>query len=155
MTGTKKRKIMIVPGMVLVFMVVGCAGELTNRGRIVAQSLRGEKVTIEKLTEDFAKYDVYYSGVKPTVAESVLFCPKEGDTKITPDKWWIKVKDQAELKNIAKWMNTITYYHKTLPAVQLVMGPNSRLFGYVYSYNFQIDSRVVSDTELIVYAPMN
>jgi len=155
MISNKHRKILIVSGIVVTFFIAGCGGELRNLGRIVAQPLGGEKVTIEKLTEDFAKYDVYYSGVKPTVAETVLFCPKEGDTKISPDKWWINVKDQAELKNIVKWMNTITYYHKTLPTVQLVLGPNSRLFGYVYSYNIPIETRVASETDLIVYAPVN
>ena len=155
MTADRRYKIMLVKGMALVFFIAGCASEEKGIGRIVGQTFREEKVTIDRLTEDFAKYDVYYSGVKPTVAESVLFCPKEGDTKITPDKWWIKVKEQAELKNIVNWMNTITYYHKTLPTVQLVLGPKSREFGYVYSYNFQIKTRVVSETDLIVYAPVN
>jgi hypothetical protein len=148
-------KIVLVTGMAFVLFIAGCASEREGRGRIVRQSFRGEKVTIEQLTEDFAKYDVYYSGVKPTVAESVLFCPKEGDTKITPDKWWIKVKEQAELKNIVKWMNTITYYHKTVPNVLSVLGPNSRLFGFVYCYNIPIETRVVSETDLMVYAPVN
>ena len=155
MTGTEYKKIMMVTGIVVTFFIAGCAGEAIKRGRVVAQSPWGEKVTIEKLTEDFSKYDVYYSGVKPTVAESVLFCPREGDTKITPDKWWIKVKDPGELKNIVKWMNMITYYHKTLPAVQLVLGPNSSLFGYAYTYNIPIETRVVSETDLMVYAPVN
>jgi hypothetical protein len=155
MTWDRIYRIMLVTGMALVFFMVGCASGREGRGRIIGQSSRGEKVTIERLTEDFAKYDVYYSGVKPTVAESVLFCPKEGDTKITPDKWWIKVKEQAELKNIVKWMNTITYYHKTVPNVLSVLGPNSRLFGFVYCYNIPIETRVVSETDLIVYAPVN
>ena len=152
MTTTNYRKILIVTGVFLTFFVAGCAAD---RGRVVGQSLWGERVTIEKLMDDYPKYDVYYSGVKPTVAATVLFCPKEGDTKITPDKWWIKVKDQAELKTIVRWMNTITYYHKTLPTVQLVLGPNSKLFGYVYSYNFPIETRVVSEKDLMVYAPLN
>ena len=152
MTGTKHRKIVMVTGLALVFFIAGCAAD---RGRVVGQSPWGKRVTIEKLMDDYAKYDVYYSGVKPTVAETVLFCPKEGDTKITPDKWWIKVKDQAELKIIVKWMNTITNHHKTLPTVQLVLGPNSKLFGYVYSYNFPIETRVVNESNLIVYAPLN
>ncbi len=155
MTADRGYKIVLVTGMALIFFIAGCASEREGRGRIIGQSFRGEKVTIEQLTEDFAKYDVYYSGVKPTVAESVLFCPKKGDTKITPDKWWIKVKDQDELKNIVKWMNTITYYHKTLPNVLLVLGPKSILFGYVYSYNIPIETRVASETDLIVYAPVN
>ena len=155
MTADIRYRILLVTSMALVFFIAGCASEGKGRGRIIGESSRGEKVTIEQLTEDFAKYDVYYSGVKPTAADSVLFCPKEGDTKITPDKWWIKVKDQAELKNIVKWMNRITYYHKNLPTVQLVLGPKSRLFGYVYSYDFQIETRLISETDLIVYAPVN
>jgi hypothetical protein len=155
MTADRAYKIMLVTGIAFVLFIAGCASEEKARGKIVGQAFRGKKVTIIQLTEDFAKYDVYYSGVKPTVVDSVLFCPKEGETKITPDKWWIKVKEQAELKNLVKWMNTITHYHKNLPTVQLVLGPNSRLFGYVYSYNFQIDTRVVSEKDLIVYSPLN
>ena len=154
MTGTKKQRIMMVTGMVLVFLIAGGVSEGRSRGGVVAQSSRGERVTLEKLTEDFAKYDVYYSGVKPSRAVSVLFCPKDGDTTIKPDRWWDKVRDQASLSNITSWMHANTGYG-TRATVQLVMGPNSRLFGYVYSFNFQIRTRVVSETELIVYAPMN
>ena len=155
MTCAEYKKRMIVTGIVVTFFIAGCGGGLGNRGKVVAQPLGGKKETIEKLIEDYTKYDVYYSGIQPTVVATVLFCPKEGNFKITPDKWWVKVKDQAELKTIVRWMNTITYYHKTLPTVQLVLGPNSRLFGYVYSYNFPIETRVLSETDLMVYAPIN
>ena len=154
MMGTKKQMIMMVAGIALVFFLAGCASKGGDRGRVVAQSQRGERVTLEKLTEDFAKYDVYYSGVKPARAISVLFCPKDGDTTITPDKWWRGVGDQATLSKIISWMHANTDY-VVRATVQLVMGPNSRLFGYVYSFGFQIRTRVVSETELIVYAPMN
>ncbi len=154
MIGTKKQRIMIATGMVLVFLIAGGVSEGQGRGGVVAQSPRGERVTLEKLTEDFAKYDVYYAGVKPSRAVSVLFCPKDGDTTIKPDRWWEKVRDQASLSNIVSWMHANTA-HTTRPTVQFVMGPNSRLFGYVYSFNFQIRTRVKSETELIVYAPVN
>lgn len=154
MTGIKNQHIMIVTGMVLVILIAGCMSEVRNRGNVVAQPLRGEHVTVERLIEDFAKYDVYYSGTKPSKAVSILFCPKDGDTMITPDRWWEKVKDQAALKNIVSWMNTETY-HLPWPSVLFVVGPDSRLFGYIYSFNFQIRTRVASETNLIVYAPVN
>lgn len=153
MTGTKKRMIMVVIGVVLVFLLAGCVSKGGDRGRIVAQSPRGERITIKQLKMDFAKYDVYYSGVKPSRAVSVLFCPKDGDTTIKPDRWWVKVNDRGALSSIVSWMHTSSYI--TYPTVQLVMGPNSSLFGYVYTFNIQIRMRVVSDKEMIVYAPVN
>ena len=144
---------MMATGMLLVFLIAGCVSEGQGRGRVVAQSSRGERVTLEKLTEDFAKYDVYYSGTKPSVAVSVLFCPKDGDKTIKQDRWWRKVNDQAALSNIVSWMRTRNA--ASLPSVQLVMGPNSQVFGYVYSFDLQIKTKVASDTELIVYAPVN
>lgn len=158
MTGIKTQNIMIVAGIGLVFFIAGCVSEGRSRGRIVAQAPIGDQVTIEKLTEDFEKYDVYYSGTKPSEAVSVLFCPKDGDTRITPDRWWRIVKDQADLKNIVSWMN-IGIYHVSWPSVLYVLGPNSRLFGYVYmdiyTIDFQIRTRVASERDLIVYAPVN
>ena len=144
---------MIVTGMVLVFLIVGCVSKGGDRGRIVAQSPKGEQITIQQLTDDFAKYKVYYAGTKPADAVTVLFGPKDNDKTITPDKWWNKVGDQASLSNITSWMQTRNA--ASLPFVQFVMGPNSQVFGYVYSFSFQIRTRVVSDKEMIVYAPVN
>ena len=153
MKGTKKHIGMIVAGIVLVFFIAGCVSQGGDRGRIVAQSPKGERVTIQQLTDDFAKYNVYYAGTKPADAVTVLFCPKDNDKTITPDRWWNKVGDQASLLNIVSWMPTRTTTSR--PTVQFVMGPNSQVFGYVYSFNFQIETRVVSDKEMIVYAPVN
>ena len=151
MKGTKKHIGMIVAGTVLVFFIAGCVSQ--GGGRIVAQSLTGERVTIQTLTDDFAKYNVYYAGTKPTVAVTVLFCPKDDDKTIKPDRWWNKIGDQASLSNIVSWM--LTHIATSRPTVQFVMGPNHQVFGYVYSFNFQIMTRVVSDKEMIVYAPVN
>lgn len=153
MKGTKKHIGMVVAGMVLIFLIVGCVSEGGNRGRIVAQSPKGERVTIQQLTDDFAKYNVYYAGTKPADAVTVLFCPKDKDKTITPDRWWNKVGDQASLSNSVSWMQTRNAASR--PSVQLVMGPNSQVFGYVYSFSFQIRTQVVSDKEMIVYAPVN
>ncbi len=153
MKGTKKHIVMIVTGMVLVFFITVCVSEGRARGRIVAQSKKGERVTIQQLTDDFAKYKVYYAGTKPADAVTVLFCPNDNDKTITPDRWWDKVGNQASLSNITSWMQTRNASSR--PSVQLVMGPNSQIFGYVYTFNIQIRMRVVSDKEMIVYAPVN
>ena len=156
----------MVAGMVLVFFLLGCASKGVDQGRVVAQSGKGERVTIQQLTEDFTKYDVYYSGIKPTRAVSVLFCPKGGDTTLTPDRWWKDVGDQASLTNIVSWMqdrmalsNIFPLKHaentESRPSVLSILGPGSQLFGYTYSYSMQITTRVASETELIIYAPVN
>ena len=152
--GTKKQIIMTVTVVVLTYILTGCVSKGGDRGRVVAQPAGGKQVTIQQLKEDFPKYDVYYSGVKPSRAVTILFCPKDGDTTLTPDRWWRGLGDQAALSNTVSWMRANAEYIQK-PTVQLVTGPNARLFGYVYSFNFVIETRVVSETELIIYAPVN
>ena len=153
MTSINKYLSMIVAGMLLVYLIAGCVSEGGNRGRVVAQPRTGEQTTIQHLQDDFAKYKVYYSGTKPADAVAVLFCPKESDTTLTPDKWWNPVPDQSSLSNIDSWMQSRD--NRNMPQVQLIMGPNSQVFGYVYSYLIQIKTRVVSDKEMNISAPVN
>ena len=148
MTSLNKYLSMIVTGMLLVYFIAGCVSE-----GVVAQRRTGEQITIQQLQDDFAKYEVYYSGTKPADAVAVLFCPKESDTTLTPDRWWNPVPDQSSLSNINSWMRSRD--NRNIPKVQLVMGPNSQVFGYVYSYLIQIKTRVVSDKEMNIYAPVN
>lgn len=152
--GNEKQIVKIVTGIILLFFLSGCVSKGGDRGRVVAQPGKGEQVTIQQLTENFPKYDVYYSGTKSSRAVSILFCPKDSDTTLTPDKWWRGLQDQAALSSAVSWMSANADYIQK-PTVQLVTGPNSRLFGYVYSFNFVIETRVVSETELIIYAPKN
>ena len=153
MKGTQRCISMIVAGMVLVFLIAGCVSEGGKRGKVIAQPRGGEQVSIQQLTDDFAKYKVYYSGTKPADAVSVLFCPKDNDKTLTPDRWWNKVGDQASLSNIVSWIQTRENLVNL--SVQSVMGPNSQVFGYLYTANYNTRVQVVNDKEMIVYAPVH
>jgi hypothetical protein len=153
MTGTKKNIGMSVAGIVLVFFIAGCVSEGGNRGKVTAQPRGGEQVSIQQLTDGFVKYKVYYSGTKPADAVSVLFCPKDTDKTLSPDRWWNIVEDQKALSNIVSWMRTRENLANL--SVQFVMGPNSQVFGYVYTFNYNTRVQVVSDKEMIVYAPVH
>jgi len=154
MTGTKKHIGMIVAGTVLVFFITVCVSEGKRaRGRVIAQPRKGEQVTLQQLTDDFEKYKVYYAGEKPAVAVAVLFCPEGKDVKLTPDRWWEIVADQEALSNVTSWMQSRADRHR--PTVQLITGPNSQVFGYVYTWNINTRLKVVSDKEILVYAPIN
>jgi hypothetical protein len=143
---------MIVAGMVLVFLIIGCVSKKDDRGRVIAQPRKGEKVSIQQLTDDFTKYKVYYAGIKPVVAVGVLFIPKDSDRTLTPDRWWNIVEDQKYLSNIVSWVLARADIH--LPTVQLIMGPNSQMFGYIYTYNINTKLKVLSENEILVYAPV-
>ena len=153
MTGTKKNIGMSVVGIVLVFFIAGCVSNKDARGRVIAQPRGGERISIQQMTDDFAKYKVYYAGIKPAEAVSVLFIPKDSDTTLTPDRWWNIVNDQESLSTIVKWILARGDVH--LPTVQLIMGPNSQMFGYIYTYNIFTKLKVVNDKEMIVYAQVN
>jgi len=153
MTGTKKNIGMSIAGIVLVFFIAGCVSNKDARGRVIAQPRGGEQVSIQQLTDDFAKYKVYYAGVKPADAVSVLFIPKDSDKTLTPDRWWNIVNDQKTLSGTVSWIQSRADVH--LPTVQLIMGPNSQLFGYIYTYNIFTKLKVVNDKEMIVYAQVN
>ena len=152
MKGTQKRISMIVTGMVLLFFIAGCVSKKDERGRSVAQPRKAAQVTIQQLQDDFAKYKVYYAGIKPVEAIGVLFCPKDSDRTLTPDRWWTPVKDQEYLANIVSWMEIKWQVH--IPIVQDIMGPNSQLFGYIYTFNINTKLKVLSENEILVYAPV-
>ena len=152
MTGIKKYIRMIVTGMVLVFFIAGCVSDKDKRGRTIAQPRKGERVTLQQLQADFAKYDVYYAGIKPVLAVGVLFIPKDSDTTLTPDRWWNIVNDREYLSDVVSWMQSRRDIH--IPRVQLIMGPNSQVFGYIYTWNMNTKLKVLSDNEILVYSPV-
>lgn len=153
MPGTKKQIGVIVMAMMLVFLIVGYVSAAGGGSRIVAQPRKGDQVTIQQLENDFAKYNVYYSGIKPSEAVAILFCPKEGNTTLKPDRWWEKVPDQKALSNTISWMQSGANIN--IPTVRIVRGPNSQVFGYVFAYLFQFKTKVISEKEVLIYAPVN
>ena len=152
MTGIIKYFGLLLTTIVLVFFTAGCVSKKDDRGRVKAQPRGGEQITIQKLTDDFAKYNVYYSGIKPALAVGILFDPKDGDKTLNPDRWWTPLEDQESLSSTVRWMRAHADRH--IPTVQLIMGPNSQLFGYIYTWNINTKFKVVSDKEILVYAPV-
>jgi len=53
---------MAIIGLVLVFLISGCAS-LTGYGKIRPQPSRGERITIEQLEENWQDYTVSYNGL--------------------------------------------------------------------------------------------
>ena len=92
---------MIVIGILMVLFIIGC---VVNRGRVVSQSRKNEKIAIKMLTENWQNYAIYYSGVNVSQPLGILFDPIDDDKTITPDKFWNKVEDKKTLSEIIYWI---------------------------------------------------
>lgn len=137
---------MAIIGLVLVFLISGCAGY----GKIRLQPSRGERITIEQLEENWQDYTVSYNGLKVSNPKGIMFDPKNNETTLVGDTW-IKVEDKKTVSEIIGWIKNYTQFN---PQVWTILGPDDRLYGYLfYPSRGQVVIKVVNDTTMHVSSP--
>jgi len=112
-------------------MFAGACSSVGRYGKLNVEPRTGGGVTLEKLVQNWKDYDVHYAGVSLDQAAALLFDPKSDGRRVEPHEWWSKVEDQETLKEIVAWMNLNQPYEK--PTLYQVLGPDGRLFGYLYT----------------------
>jgi hypothetical protein len=142
----------ILIGVMVVFLFSGCASMLAGYGKLRPQPMRGERVTIEQLVDNWQDYVIHYAGLNVGNPAGIMFDPKDDDRTLTGDKW-IKVEDKKTLLELVRWMKSYTELN---PQVWRILGPNNKLFGYLYypSYRMYADSvviKVINDKTMYVY----
>ena len=139
LSGDQKMKIItkhIFLGVILTaFVVSGCAAWLQNFGKLKRIPEGPNQMTIQKLIDNWNDYDVYYSdqysGMSARSPLGIMFDPKDNDTRLTGDLWK-KVSDQKTLIEMTRWIYPTTQYE---PWLNEILGPDGRLYGYLY-YSF-------------------
>ena len=130
----------------------GCASMLTGYGKLRPQPMRGERVAIEELEENWEEYVIHYAGISVGTPAGIMFDPKDDDRTLTGEKW-IKVEDKETLSELIGWMKTYTELN---PQIWRILGPNNEFFGYLFypSYIMHADKvviKVIDDKTMYVY----
>lgn len=135
----------------LAFIIFSCASWQQNYGklRILPESQNG--VTIQDLIDKWYDYNIYYSdryeGYSVRSPLGIMFDPKNNDTTLVGDRWK-KVRDQKDLIEMTKWIYPTTQYE---PWLTEILGPDGKLYGYLYySYGFAT-LKVIDDKTMYVF----
>jgi hypothetical protein len=140
----KKYIFLSVINMFLILLISGCVGY----GKIRLQPRDAEKMTIQKLMENWPDYNVYYSGVSIDLAGAIMFDPKDDERELVGHKWWDQVKDPEKLSEIIFWINT--YYSNFYPRVWRILGPDDQFYGYMYTGRHHVLIKVLDERTLWV-----
>jgi len=143
---------MTIISVIILFLFSGCASMLTSYGKLRPQPMRGERVAIEELEENWEDYAIHYAGISVGTPAGIMFDPKDDDRTLTGDKW-IKVEDKETLSELIGWMKTYTEHN---PQIWSILGPNNQFFGYLFysSYLMHADKvviKVIDNKTMYVY----
>ena len=123
------------------FSFLSCSG---NYGRLVAQWGPGDQKTIRDLVGNWKRHLVYYAGPSFSFPSALLFDPKEDGREIVPDKW-LPVKDRTQLDEIVEWLEFMPSFR---PILFTIIGPDGKIYGYLYSYKTDVLIKATSDNIL-------
>lgn len=137
--------------LLIVLMISGCASWSKNYGKLRILPDKQDKMTIQDLIDHWENYDIYYSdiyeGFHPRASLGVMFDPKNNDTKLV-SAWWKKIDDQKSLIEATQWIYTNTQYK---PWLNEILGPDGRLYGYLYYSWGPVILKVVDDGTMEVF----
>jgi hypothetical protein len=135
----------------MAFVISSCAPLLKNYGTIKMISETQNKMTIDTLIKNWNEYDVYYTdsydGYNPRAALGVMFDPKNDETKLVGDHWK-KVRSQSDLIEITQWIYSNTHFE---PWLNEILGPNGRLYGYIYYSYGGVTLKKINDNTIYVF----
>jgi hypothetical protein len=118
-------------GVILISLsLAGCAG-LDGYGKLRLQPGGKDKITPEKLLENWKDYDIHYTGLSISKPSAVLFDPKGDDRTIQCHKWWVRIEDQETLKEVMSWLTFDNHFD---PVVWRILGPGDEFYGYMYTW---------------------
>ena len=139
-------------GVMIMFLFSGCASMLTGYGKLRPQPMRGGRVAIEELEENWEDYVIHYAGISVGTPAGIMFDPKDDDRTLTGDKW-IKVEDKETLSELIGWMKTYTELN---PQIWRILGPNNEFFGYLFYSSYLMHAekvvfKVIDDKTMYIY----
>ncbi len=156
--GAKRKEyvsIFIITGLIL--LISGCAnyGKLRLESRNVniastkSSAKYSEKMTIDKLVNNWQDYDIYYSGYRRDRATGIMFDPKKDDLRLLGD-WWEKIDSKESLDFVLKWINFPTTFYEIIPLYSMI-GPGEKVYGYMYTPFVHVTFKQVDEKSMYVY----
>ncbi len=128
-------------------MLFGCVAGTGRYGKIRSLSSGDGEITIHALIENWEDYHTYYAGLDVRLPLGIMFDPKNNDTTLVGDRWK-KVENQQTLMEIARWIYPNTQHN---PRLSKILGPDDRLYGYLYHSYGSVVLKLIDDRKIYVY----
>jgi hypothetical protein len=129
-------------------LMSGCA-LIRGYGKVRLSSEQKDTMTIQKLQENWKDYYVSYAGTSPGVPAGIMFDPKDDGRELVGDTW-TRVEGKETIAGIIGWIKTYTQFD---PKLHVILGPDNRLFGYIF-YPWiagNVIAKLLDDGTLYVY----
>ena len=137
--------------VLIISIISSCASWQNNYGKVRILPENLNEVSIQDLIDNWDDYNIYYSdnyeesNVRTPLG--IMFDPINDDTTLVGDQWK-KVRDQEALIELARWIYPTTQYE---PWLNEILGPDGRVYGYLYySYGF-VTIKVVDNNTMYVF----
>jgi len=143
---TKKNIYLVLISLLVLLLFGGCA-TLRSGGVATVTSPNGQTITLQELQKNWNSYDIYYAGISDDTPTALLFDPKD-DNKTLSGKRWEKVEGR---KLLASMIDFIERYSRFDPRLYSIVGPDHRVFGYVFSPTNEVYLKVVDGKTIYVY----
>jgi hypothetical protein len=132
-------------------IISGCVSWQKNYGKLKIIPKDSNEVTIQNLINKWDDYHVYssdqYAGPGFRSPLGIMFDPKNNDTMLVSGRWK-KVKDQKTLTDMTKRIFLATQYE---PWLNEVLGPDGRLYGYLYYSYGVVTLKMVGDNTMYIF----
>jgi hypothetical protein len=143
--------------MALIPLISGCAGygklrvesRHVNIASTYSNTKYSEKMTIEKLVNNWKDYDIYYAGYRSDRATGIMFDPKKDDLRLLGD-WWAKIESKESLDFVLKWINFPRDFYEIIPLYSMI-GPGEKVYGYMYTPFIHVTFKQVDEKSMYVY----
>ena len=132
-------------------IISGCVSWQKNYGKLKIIPKDSNEVTIQNLIDKWDDYNIYYSdqydGFSVRSALGIMFDPKNNDTTLVGDRWK-KVSDQNTLAEMTQWIVLNTQFE---PWLNEILGPDGRLYGYLYYSYGSVTLKMVGDNKMYIF----
>jgi len=133
-------KIKTVMGLLAFFLISGCAS-------LGIPERRQTGMTIQDLERAWNEYTVYYSATSGGIPTAIMFAPKNNETRLVGESW-TRVEDRGTLSAL---IFRIKAFSKHTSSTWGIIGPNNRLFGYIFTPSPRILMKAVDTHTVYVY----
>jgi len=134
----------ILAGILIVALVVGCAG---GYGNMRVEDEGG--MTAETLINNWQNYEVFYAG-DGNMAVAVLFDPKTDQKTLRMGPRWDRMPDQNTLNKMVGYLKQQPFRGVYGPRLWTILGPDGSNYGYVYTVLTELLLEVVDDKTMLV-----
>jgi hypothetical protein len=132
-------------------IIFGCVSWQKNYGKLKIIPKDQNEITIQNLIDKWDDYHVFsydqYAGPGFRSPLGIMFDPKNNDTMLVGGRWK-KVKDQKTLTDMTKRIFLATQYE---PWLNEIIGPDGRLYGYLYYSYGVVTLKMVGDNKMYIF----